>query len=614
MRSSGPPPPSDKVMAELEGKPLLQAAAGGDFFEANGAKRSLAALEQEAGSYGARDEDDAEAGFGGGGSAGKGALQHAKERMCAWALGREWRRKENEFSERCCAGRKRWWWYVGLASFGTLVVLVCVGLGVYFGKFQGHNCSWREGEGARWPVTLLDAERADDGLTLFSTVMCGNTWLVDRMGNVVHEWKHSVPSGKNTLLTEQGSLVRLPLNYAKLAANRHVFPNYDAAGGIEEVSWDGRTLFKCKYSDRHRTLHHDVLKLPNGNFLALVWRHMSEEECRGFGLDDSKPLGRFMLIDGEWGCIDDGVVEFFPEYHRVGTGQCKAVWEWWASEHTVQDVFPNLQNYGEVAAHPELIDINYVYMANSTFLNPQIMHFNSLDYNRDLDQIVLSSYTKSEMYIIDHSLSTEEAAGHTAGLHGHGGDFIWRFGNPRAYRRSRDTNNFGTYPTSDQEIFRCHGGNWIPKGYPGEGNLMVFNNGYRRKFDTPFSSPNLHSYSSADEIAPHLRSDGSYDVAPPDEFRAEGPDRVELVWSWHDPSLYVMRFGSAYRLPNGNTLFNYAAAKDVEKREWGLIEVTSDGVPVWNFTNPVQAHDAEVFRAYRYPRDYAPFRAFLPDL
>jgi hypothetical protein len=59
---------------------------------------------------------------------------------------------------------------------------------------------------------------------------------------------------------------------------------------------------------------------------------------------------------------------------------------------------------------------------------------NSIDYNPDLDQIALSVKGNSEAWIIDHGTTTAQAAGHTGGRRGQGGDLLYRWGNPLTYR------------------------------------------------------------------------------------------------------------------------------------------------------------------------------------
>src|SRR5690606_15913622 len=105
--------------------------------------------------------------------------------------------------------------------------------------------------------------------------------------------------------------------------------------------------------------------------------------------------------------------------------------------------------------------------------------FNAIDYNPQLDQIMISTREFSELWIIDHSTTTAEAAGHTGGRSGKGGDILYRYGNPAAYNR-------GT--RADQKFFYQHDAQWIEPGLPGAGNILVFNNGWNRVDGSSFSS------------------------------------------------------------------------------------------------------------------------------
>ena len=119
-------------------------------------------------------------------------------------------------------------------------------------------------------------------------------------------------------------------------------------------------------------------------------------------------------------------------------------------------------------------------------------HFNAVAYNEDLDQIALSSRFHDEIYIIDHSTTAQEAAGHTGGNSGMGGDFLYRWGNPQGYDRGSDL---------DRVLDDQHSVNWIPEGYPGAGNLILFNNNYG-------------SNSAVFEIVTPLNEDGTYSISP----------------------------------------------------------------------------------------------------
>ena len=156
---------------------------------------------------------------------------------------------------------------------------------------------------------------------------------------------------------------------------------------------------------------------------------------------------------------------------------------------------------------------------------------NSIAYNAQLDQIVLSVRGCNEIWFLDHSTTTKEAAGHTGGKHGKGGDLIYRWGNPAAYRR-------GT--TRDKQLVQQHDAQWIPDGYPGAGHITIFNNGYDR------------GWSSVEEIVPPVDASGRYIL---EAGKAYGPEKP--VWHYEAKNrtdFFSSEISGAHRLPNGNTL------------------------------------------------------------
>ncbi|MCC7168776.1 MAG: aryl-sulfate sulfotransferase, partial [Rhodospirillales bacterium] len=273
--------------------------------------------------------------------------------------------------------------------------------------------------------------------------------------------------------------------------------------------------------------------------------------------------------------LPDAVVEIEPIRPKGG----RIVWEWHAWDHLVKTP--------EAAAHPELIDPNASPRKIPAFWN----HMNSIDYNPAFDQILLSVRGSSEIWIIDHSTTTAQAAGHTGGKYGKGGDLLFRWGNPSAYYAGKAT---------DQMLYEQHDAQWIEAGRPGAGNITVFNNGVNRP------GGNL---SSADEFTPPVDASGRYTLASA---------TTKLAWTYAGltgPQWYESDISGAYRLPNGNTLLCYGT-------HGVLVEVTAAGEIVWQYVNPVvrdgpmyqgdtsglddRGHNLNaVFRARRYPPDYA---------
>jgi hypothetical protein len=157
--------------------------------------------------------------------------------------------------------------------------------------------------------------------------------------------------------------------------------------------------------------------------------------------------------------------------------------------------------------------------------------------------------------VIDHSTTTLEAAGHTGGNSGKGGDILYRWGNPVAYRAGTD---------EDQKFFQQHDVRWIKPGCPGEGNILVFNNGNGR--------PGT-DYTTVDEIVTPVDEDGNYYLEPGSAY---GPE--EQIWIY-DSDFFAFYVGGAQRLPDGNTLICNAPSGE-------FIEVTPEKAIVWEYENP----------------------------
>ena len=408
-------------------------------------------------------------------------------------------------------------------------------------------------DGRAQTVGLLNHQPGVDlGYTMISRG--GTAYLLDTAGQVVHSWNHGTNTKHPGYLQDNGDWV---------AVSR----------GIKRYDWDGNLLWEYNNPEAH----HDVAVMPNGHVLMLVWGFKTNAEAIQAGRNPA-------LLDGDLSPM------MIYEINPAG----ELVWEWHIWDHLIQDFDPSKDNYGVVEDHPELMDINYMRGASADWL-----HGNALDYNPQLDQILISPRFVNELWIIDHSTSTQEAAGHTGGLAGKGGDLLYRWGNPEAYRALGEQMNFGG-----------HDAQWIKPGLPGEGNIIFFNNGgtnYGRDGD----------YSSIDEFIPPLNG-FNYDILVHGTY---GP--MFLEWTYQDPD--PLEFFSSFisgtqRLANGNTLIDEGAVGHV-------FEVDSKGQNVWTYQNPIagsgilfqgdavpEAPATSLFRASRYAADHPAFtgRTLLP--
>ncbi len=420
--------------------------------------------------------------------------------------------------------------------------------------------------------TITNNNGTFNGYTLYAPAGHTETYLINNCGEIVNQWTSTVAPGNAVYLLENGNLLR-----AGKISNPDV--NFGGVGGkVELFDWDGNLLWSYTYSSPTFSQHHDVYPMPNGNVLMLAVNTMTEAEAIQAGRNPSN------IVDGK--LFNEQILELEP----VGANGANIVWEWNIKDHLIQDFDVTKDNHGIVEDNPQLLDINFLGVGLTGAAN--WLHFNSIQYNEQLDQIVISSRLLSEMYIIDHGTTTAEAASHTGGARGKGGDFLYRWGNPIAYKR-------GT--AADQKLFGQHYPHFIPNGLPDAGKIIVFNNGLNR----------LPSHSQIDIITPPEDSEGVYTY---NAGTAYGPSATD--YTYVDPILNENFFSrilsSGQRLPNGNTLI-------CDGDSGYFFEITPTEEIVWEYINPVtptgilsQGDDSTAspnltFRALRYASDYPAF-------
>lgn len=383
---------------------------------------------------------------------------------------------------------------------------------------------------------FLNEANSFNGYTLFAPMTSDSTYLIDNCGKVVHTWNSVQRPGASVYLLENGSLLRTGMGQGSNISSG------GAGGIIEMLDWNSNVQWSYSIADSTQRAHHDVCYMPNGNILAIVWDLKSQEEALEAGRNPAS-----LSADGLW---PEKIVEIEP----IGSDSAHIVWEWHTWDHLIQSYDNTKSNYGVVEDHPELIHLNY---APGQPAGTDWLHFNSVDYNPNLDQIVISNHNFCEIWIIDHSTTTAEAAGHTGGNSGMGGDLLYRWGNPYAY---------GAGLESDQVLWGQHDARWITEGLPGEDNITIYNNGRGRvpAFSTieEIEAPvNGYNYTLSGQVYGPVNSSWQYVADPASDF-------------------YSSNISGAHRLPNGNTII-------CEGANGHFFEVDSLGNTVWDYVNPI---------------------------
>lgn len=419
-------------------------------------------------------------------------------------------------------------------------------------------CSFSFGQQKTLGMTKHLAGSTEKGYVLFAPMNSKTTYLIDKCGKQVHSWKSNYTPGLSVYLLPDGSLLRTG------QVQDTFFSSGGKGGIIEKIDWDGKVVWSYRISNDSLVQHHDIFPMDNGNILVIAWHGISEKEA----LSNGRIKGTFLRK-----LRSERILELKP----IGTNGAQVVWQWSLWDHIIQDISSTIPGYDKVSEHPELMNVNYYRTPVSDWI-----HMNAIHYNKDLDQILMTCHENSEVWIIDHSTTTAEAASHEGGKSGKGGDFLYRWGNPEAYNKGG---------MLEKKLFYPHNATWINNN-----EIMIFNNGMSR-------SP---EFSSVDIITPPLK-DGGYNQNLP--FGPSSPS-----WSYTDPEptkFYSAIISGANRLSNGNTLICSGVTGK-------FFEIDTGKTVVWEYMNPVANGDnilkdgqnggSSVFRCTYYSESYSAFK------
>lgn len=408
-------------------------------------------------------------------------------------------------------------------------------------------------------TTLYDPSKCDSGYTLFMGRQIGAI-LINMNGKVVRQWKDFM--GMPCKMIKGGHIL------GSLAARDAAIASQDFAD-VTMIDWDGNVEWTFN--------KYDHVNDPDGIEWAARQHHDYQMEGNPVGYpvpgqEVTPDFGKMLILTHKdvnkpkispHQLLDDCLIEIDREGNIL--------WEWSVIDHFNEFGFTEEQKnamYRDPTMRPtgqgDLFHINC-----ASYVGPNHW-YDEGDERFNPENIIMDSRECNIMFIVSHET----------------GEIVWQVGPD--FTKTPELRIFGT-------IVGPHHTHMIPKGLPGEGHIMVYDNGGWAGYGAPnqFSKTGLKV----------SRRDGSRVV----EF---DPTTLEIVWECKGEEIgatdvpftthyfYSPLTSDAQRLPNGNTFI-------CEGTSGRFMEFTPDNELVWEYNYP-RLGSGLIYRAYRIPYDWVP--------
>ncbi|WP_300672998.1 aryl-sulfate sulfotransferase [Desulfoluna sp.] len=422
-------------------------------------------------------------------------------------------------------------------------------------------------------TTIYKPEKCDSGYTLFGTEKEGEgTVLIDMNGHVVRQWK-DIGNAEHPPKFLQGGFL--------MGARRSSIEKKGRIWG-DEMSTDLVVVdFKGKIvrTIPRAGMHHDYQ--VEGNPVGYHAPGMPVAKKDGKILILSHKLTQNLEITKK-SLYDDYIVEVDKKGNII--------WEWLASDHVKEmnlpeEVTKTMRKHPtySMTRTPGVKGGDWIHVNAASYLGPN--HWFSKD------PVKYAVFNPANIIISNRQLNTSCIIEKSTGK------IVWQIG-PLYYKNIQWTFGGKVYKKAYKklgQIIGQHHTHMIPKGLPGAGNIMIYDNG------------GYAGYGPKNPGAHYGWSNARRDYSRVIEIN---PVTLKIVWE-HSAKTMGMRnkyqfysdyVSSAQRLPNGNTLITNGAVGQFQ-------EVTPDHEIVWEYISPYYTPNGKynlVYRAYRVPYDYVP--------
>jgi hypothetical protein len=423
-----------------------------------------------------------------------------------------------------------------------------------------------------------DVSKAYQGYTLLSSLI-GGAILVDMDGNLVRRWSVNAFPAR---MLPGGSIVGGQGSGKPGYGDASSIVQLDWCGTTVEWRWDGMPPGQPQPPGGAR-VHHDWQRegMPGGYWSPHAKPVVNGYEAKNWLLVHREPDPDLTSGVSDFPLEDDAIIE-------VDEGG-NIVWTWNAWEHFDQMGFDEVakeairtnkvSSFGGAGGGPGGIpESDWQHFNAASTLGPNKWYDHGDDRFHP-DNIIWDGRSTNIIAIIARH---DDRRGRWSS-----GDIVWRTG--PSYGDGFPENQVG-------QIIGQHTAHMIPKGLPGAGNVLVFDNGGIAGFGsllpglTPYWPVAFRNYSRALEFNP-VTHEKVWEYTNETDQRGSGGDRK--FYSWF--------ISSVQRLPNGNTLID-------EGHDGRIFEVTRDGEIVWEYYQ----YPGYVYRAHRYPSSYLPVNQTCP--